>query len=104
MRINRGERVGLTVVQLVEIANVLEIYMPMEAAYHVEKFLLYAPHVEIHQVDRETCIEAFKIAEERKVGLSDAIAYIVMLREGVREIYSFDVDFDRLDGIKRITK
>lgn len=104
MRINRGERVGLTVVQLVEIANVLEKYMPMEAAYHVEKFLLYAPHVEIHQVDRETCIEAFKIAEERKVGLSDAIAYIVMLREGVREIYSFDVDFDRLDGIKRITK
>lgn len=74
VRISKGEHVGLTVVQLLEIANVLERYAPLEAAHNVEKFLLYTPHVEIYQVDRETYLEAFKIAEEKKAGSSDAIA------------------------------
>jgi len=101
-RISEGERVGLTVAQLVEIANILEKYMG-GAAYQVERFLLHAPNVEVLPVDRSTCIEALKIAEERKVGLSDAIAYVVMRRYGVSEIYSFDSDFDRLEGIRRVT-
>jgi predicted nucleic acid-binding protein len=79
-RINEGERVGMTVAQLVEVANVLEKYM----------------------VDRETCVEALKVATEKRVELTDAIAYVVMLRHGVGEIYSFDADFDKLEGIKRV--
>ena len=102
-RINEGEQVGLTVAQLVEVANVLEKYMRI-AAYQVEKFLLNAPSVEIYPVDRDVCVEALKIAAEIGVELSDAIAYVVMLRHGVREIYSFDTDFDRLKGIRRITE
>jgi predicted nucleic acid-binding protein len=102
-RINEGEQVGLTVAQLVEVANVLEKYMGI-AAYQVEKFLLNAPSVEIYPVDRDVCVEALKIAAEIGVELSDAIAYVVMLRHGVREIYSFDTDFDRLKGIRRITE
>jgi len=102
-RINEGEKVGLTVVQLAEIANILERYMPLEKALQVEKFLLYAPNVEVYEVDRRTCVEALKVAEEGRVGLCDAVAYVVMLRSGVREIYSFDRDFDRLEGIRRLT-
>jgi len=102
-RINEGEKVGLTVVQLAEIANILERYMPLEKALQVEKFLLYAPNVEVFGVNRKTCIEALRIAEEKNVGLSDAIAYILMLQSDVEEIYSFDRDFDKLKGIKRLT-
>jgi len=38
------------------------------------------------------------------IGLSDAIAYRDMLANGVAEIYSFDRDFDRLEGIARIER
>lgn len=103
-RINEGEEVGLTVVQLAEIANILERYMPLEKALQVEKFLLYAPNVEVYGVDRRICVEALKVAEERGVGLSDAIAYIVMLQNNVKEIYSFDRDFDRLEGVERVPR
>ena len=40
--------------------------------------------------------------KEKEVGLSDAIAYVIMIDNNVREIYSFDRDFDRLN-VKRIT-
>jgi len=103
-RINEGEEVGLTVVQLAEIVNILERYMPLEKALQVEKFLLYAPNVEVYGVDRRICVEALKVAEERGVGLSDAIAYVVMLQNNVKEIYSFDRDFDRLEGVERVPR
>jgi len=102
-RINEGEKVGLTVVQLAEIANILEKHMPLEKALQVERFLLYAPNVEVYEVNRKTCIEALRVAEEKKIGLSDAIAYILMLQSNIEEIYSLDRDFDKLERIKRLT-
>ena len=101
-RINEGEEVGLTVVQLAEIANILESYMPLEKAFQVEKFLLYATNVRIYGVTRKNCVDALKVSEDKGIGLSDAIAYIVMLENGIKEVYSFDKDFDKLEGIKRI--
>ena len=103
-KINEGEKVGLTVIQLAEIANILENYMPLEDALQVEEFLLYAPNVKIYGVTKKNCIKALKIAKNKIVGLNDAIAYIVMLENKVKEIYSFDKDFDKLEGIKRITQ
>ena len=50
-RINEGERVGITVAQLVEVANVLEKYMG-KAAHQVEHFLLHAPNVWVYPVDK----------------------------------------------------
>lgn len=103
-KINEGEKVGLTVIQLAEIANILENYMPLEDALQVEEFLLYAPNVKIYGVTKKNCIKALKAAKNKIVGLNDAIAYIVMLENKVKEIYSFDKDFDKLEGIKRITQ
>jgi len=101
-RIQKGEKVALTIVQLAEIANILEKYMPPHAALDVEKYLLYAPHVAIYGVDLGMCREALRVAETNYIGFSDAVAYVAMLRSGIREIYSFDRDFDKLSGIKRV--
>ena len=38
-----------------------------------------------------------EIAKEKEVGLSDAIAYVIMKRVDADGIYSFDRDFDRLN-------
>jgi len=39
---------------------------------------------------RKNCIKALKAAKNKIVALNDAIAYIVMLENKVKEIYSFD--------------
>ncbi|HDI86413.1 MAG TPA: PIN domain-containing protein [Candidatus Korarchaeota archaeon] len=103
-RINEGEEVAMTVVQLAEVANLLETHLPREMAAQVEEFLVRAPNVSLLAVDRRACSEALTVSIEHEVGLSDAIAYVVMLSQGIREIYSFDRDFDRLPGIVRLTE
>ena len=102
-RINDGEEVGITVVQIAEIANLLESYLPLSGALKVEEYLLLAKNVNVFDVTKRDCLKALKISRERSVGLSDAIAYVVMTKIGVKEMYSFDSDFDRLN-VKRITE
>lgn len=101
-RINNGEEVGITVVQIAEIANLLESYLPLKEALKVEEFLLLAKNVKVFDVTKRDCLKALKVVKEKEVGLSDAIAYVIMIDNNVREIYSFDRDFDRLN-VKRIT-
>jgi len=77
-RIQKGGRVALTIVQLAEIANILEKYMPPRAALDVEKYLLYAPHVTIYGVDLGMSREALRVAETNHIGFSDAVAYVAI--------------------------
>ncbi len=100
-RISDGEEVGITVVQLAEIANLLESYLPLKDALKVEEFLLLSGNVRVFDVTKKDCLKALEIAKEKDVGLSDAIAYVIMMKNGVEEIYSFDSDFDKLD-VRRV--
>jgi len=101
-RINDGEEVGVTVVQVSEIANLLESYLPLNEALRVEKFLLLAGNVRVFDVTKRDCLKALKIVKEKNVGLCDAIVYVIMMKNGVNEIYSFDSDFDKLN-VRRVT-
>lgn len=103
-RVNRGEEVVTTVVHLGEIANLLEDFMPLEAALEVVSGLLLKGNIHIAEISRQDYLSAFPIAEESAVGLNDALAYIFMIREGLGEIYSFDKDFDKLEKVKRATE
>jgi predicted nucleic acid-binding protein len=102
-RINEGEEVCVTLVQLSEIANLLESYLPLKDAFKVEEFLLLAKNVKIFNVTKKDCLKALNIAKEEGVGLNDAIAYVTMTNNEVKGIYSFDKDFDKLKGIKRLS-
>ncbi len=102
-RINDGEGVGITVVQIAEIANLLESYLPLSEALKIEEFLLLAGNVKVFDVTKKDCLKALEIAKEKDVGLSDAIAYVIMKKNSVGEIYSFDSDFDKLD-VRRVTE
>lgn len=84
-RINDGEEVGVTVVQVSEIANLLESYLPLNEALRVEKFLLLAGNVKVFDVTKRDCLKV-KIVKEKNVGLCDAIAYVIMMKNGVNEI------------------
>ena len=89
-RINDGEEVGITAVQIAEIANLLENYLPLNEALKIEEFLLLAENVKVSNVTKKDCLRALEIAKEKEVGLSDAIAYIIMKKVDAEGIYSFD--------------
>ncbi|MGC8682972.1 MAG: type II toxin-antitoxin system VapC family toxin, partial [Athalassotoga sp.] len=47
-------------------------------------------------------IEALKIYSEETFSFADAFNIAVMKKMNIKEIYSYDGDFDEIDGIKRI--
>ncbi|MEM3403127.1 MAG: type II toxin-antitoxin system VapC family toxin [Nitrososphaeria archaeon] len=102
-KIRDGEDVSLTIVQLAEIANLLENNLTLEEAFEAEEFLLFSENIKIHSVAKGDCLRALTTAKSKKIGLSDAIAYTAMVKNGVNEIYSFDRDFDKLE-VKRIER
>lgn len=103
-RVNRGEEVVTTVVHLGEIANLLEDFMPFEAALEVIRGLLLKDNIHMAEISRKDYLSALSIAENSAVGLNDALAYISMSHRGIREIYSFDKDFDKLENVIRVTQ
>jgi predicted nucleic acid-binding protein len=99
-RINEGEKIAISVVNLTEIANLLEACMSLDEALVIEEFLIR--NAKLVTVNKQQYFEAIKIAKEKRVGLNDALTYVIMLKNKIYEIYSFDKDFDKLEGIKRI--
>ena len=101
---NEGELALTSVVHLAEIANILEDHLPQKEAFEIEKALCFKDTIVIEPVERLDCSQALAEAEERQIGLTDAMAHVLMKRIGVTEIYSFDSDFDRIPEIKRLRK
>lgn len=53
-------------------------------------------------VTREAYFVAAELGDDLKLEANDASAVDVMRSNGVREVYSFDEDFDRIEGITRL--
>ena len=103
-RISKGEKVITSVVQFSEVCNVLEDHLPSKEAILLEKGLLYRENISICEVSEEDYIKAVSTAEDHKVGINDALAYVLMKVKAVQAIYSFDKDFDVFTDIHRIIK
>lgn len=104
-RISQEERVGITAVQISEVANLLETHSSKSNARKLERFLIFSPNIKIYSVTKNNLMQACKVVDEYKnnrIGLSDSIAYVVMKNHDIKQIYSFDKHFDIFKGIKRI--
>jgi len=96
-RVNEGEEVVTTVVHLSELANVMEDAANLTFSISFVKDILLKRNVHVEQVSDTDYIESVVLAEEKRVSSNDAIAYLIMNREMVEEIYTFDKHFDILD-------
>lgn len=94
-RINRGETVATSTVHFAEIANLLEAWMPLQEAQTIQRGLLQRDNVDIWSTAKGDLVEAMSVGQETDVGATDALAVILMRRNGLKGIYSFDGDFDR---------
>ena len=101
-RVEKGESVVTSVVHLAEIANVLEDWVPLEDARAIQTGLCTRENIDILPVSRGDLFEALGLGAELAVGTADALAVVLMRNQGVREIYSFDQDFDRFGDIRRV--
>ncbi len=103
-RINEGEPVVTSTVHFAEIANLLEDWMVLSEAQEVLLGLATIDNVRILSVTRNDLLDALALATSEPVGTTDALAVVLMGREGARDIYSFDRDYDRFDGIRRLAQ
>ena len=74
-RINEGEKIAISVANMTEIANLLEAYMSLDEALSIEEFLIRS--AKLVTVNKQQYFEALKIAKEKRVGLNDALTYVL---------------------------
>lgn len=101
-RINEGEKVAISVVHFSEVCNILDDYLPFGEAILIEKGLLFRENILISEVSEEDYLKAISVAEDQQIGVNDALAYVLMKKEAIQTIYSFDKDFDTFTDINRI--
>ena len=96
-RVNEGEEVITTVVHVSEVANILEDAANLSFSISFVKDLLVKRNVRVEKVNDKDYMESAILAEEKRVSSNDALAYLVMKRLDVEEIYTFDKHFWNMD-------
>jgi predicted nucleic acid-binding protein len=98
------EEVTITVVTLSEIVNILKHGMPLYQLTKIIRGVFMLDNVKIHGVTREAYFAATELGEDLRLEANDALAVDVMRMNNIEEIYSFDEDFDQIEGISRLPK
>jgi predicted nucleic acid-binding protein len=96
------EQVTMTVVHLSEMVNILKYGMPLEQLNNIVLGLFMLDNMKILGVSREAYFAATELGDDLKLETNDALAVDVMRMNDIKEIYSFDEDFDKIEGIIRI--
>lgn len=99
-RVDSGEeQVLTTVIHVSEIVNMVESWIGLQASIGVLARILSLDNIGLVGVDERDYIEAVAVSSRYKVSVNDAIAYIKMRENDVKEIYTFDKHFKNLPGI-----
>jgi len=96
------EEVIMTVVHVSEIVNILKHGMPLDQLTTIVRGLFMLDNVKIMSVTREAYFAATELGADLKLEANDALAVDVMRLNNIKEIYSFDEDFDQIEGITRL--
>jgi predicted nucleic acid-binding protein len=98
------EQTITTIVHVSEIVNILKHGMPPEKLTDVIRGLLMLDNITVQGVSKEAYFAANELGDDLKLETNDALAIDVMKSNNVTEIFTFDEDFDRVEGIIRIPK
>ncbi len=96
-RIDKGEEVVTSVVHLSEVANILEDIVGINFTTSFIRDLLLKENIRVEKVTMEDYLESTLLAREKLISINDALAYIIMKRKKINEIYTFDKHFKRLN-------
>jgi uncharacterized protein len=96
------EQVITTVVHISEVVNILKNGMPKDVLTQTILGLFMLDNVTILDVTKDVYFAAIAIGEDLKLEPNDALAADIMRQNGIREIYSFDEHFNRIDGLTKL--
>ncbi|HLE75949.1 MAG TPA: type II toxin-antitoxin system VapC family toxin [Candidatus Bathyarchaeia archaeon] len=96
------EEVIMTVVHVSEIVNILKHGMPLDQLTAIIRGLFMLDNVRIVGVTREAYFAATELGDDLKLEANDALAVDVMRLNDIKEIYSFDEDFNQIEGIVKL--
>jgi hypothetical protein len=96
------EQVTTTVVHLSEVVNILKHGIPLDQLTTAIRGLFMLDNVKIMDITREAYFAAVELGDDLKLEANDALAVDVMRLNDIKEIYSFDEDFDQIEGITRL--
>jgi predicted nucleic acid-binding protein len=98
------EEVVTTVVHLSEIVNILKYSISPEQLTDNILGLFMLNNVKIYGVSEKAYFAATELGSDLKLDPNDALAIDFMRLNNLKEIYSFDEDFDKVKGIVRLPK
>jgi len=90
-----------SVVHISEMVNVLKHGMSLTQLVVMIRGLFMLDNVEILDVGRDEYFAATELASELDLDPNDALAVQVMRLKNIEEICSFDLDFDKVEGVVR---
>jgi uncharacterized protein len=93
LRVNAGEPVTTTTVHLSEVANVAEDAAGIPFAGDLLSAILTKPTINVEPVTGNDYRESILFARKSAISINDALAVLIMERQGIREIYTFDRHF-----------
>lgn len=96
------EKFITTVVHVSEVANILEKALSIEALNSILTTLYSLENLKIVGITEEEYLIAIELMKKYKVDVNDCLAIYIMKKEGIKEIYSFDKDFDKIEEIRRL--
>ncbi len=96
-RVDAGEPVLTSVVQLSEISNVLIDCYTHQDLSDLLKAFYFKKNVVIADVSHEDYLIALEKSSEVKIKINDCLAFVLMEKNGIEEIYTFDSHFSDLE-------
>lgn len=103
--ISRGkEEVITTVVHISEMVNILKHRMPLEQLTRLVLGLFMLENIKIQGVSKQAYFAATELGDDLKLDPNDALAVDYIQLNNLKEIYSFDEDFDKIERISRLPK
>ncbi|MHA1604575.1 MAG: type II toxin-antitoxin system VapC family toxin [Candidatus Freyarchaeota archaeon] len=99
-RIIENEKVVTSVVHLSEVANVLEDAVDLTFSISFIEEIYKTRNIQVEQVAPEDYISAALGAKNMHISINDMLAYLIMQRKGIKEVFSFDKHFDNLKVIR----
>jgi len=98
------EKAITTTIHLAEMVNALKHGMDPGRLADLVGQLLALDNLKVENVGRDEYLTAAELGRDLNRDPNDALAVLVMKNHGVGEIYSYDRDFDALEGVVRLPK
>ena len=97
-----NESVITTVVHLSEVVNILKQGLKPGRLAEMVASLIMLDSIDILAVGKNDYLAATELGRDLEMDSNDALAVKVMQARKVKEIYSFDKVFERIEGISRL--